>query len=124
MAKVKVTEQMFKAIKQLTAGGATIPECAGYFNLAHATISRIRAAETYEDYTQYAKRNAESVEKRRKESEIKPEIKPEEPVKNPTVIKIEATHYMMQELQKTNELLTLISAKLAQIVSDLYGVKP
>lgn len=123
MAKVKVTEQMFKAIKQLTAGGATIPECAGYFQLAHATISRIRAAETYEDYTQYAKKNAEAVEKRRKESEIKPE-EPAKQYVNPTVVRVEATHYMMQELQRTNELLTGISAKLAQIVSDLYGVKP
>lgn len=123
MGKVKVTEQMFKAIKQLTAGGATIPECAGYFQLSHATVSRIRAAETYEDYTQFAKRNAEAVEKRRKESEIKPE-EPAKQYANPTVVKIEATHYMMQELQKTNELLTVISAKLATIVSDLYGVKP
>lgn len=118
MPKVKVTEQMFKAIKQLTAGGATITECAGYFNVAHATISRIRAAKTYADYMQIAKKDSKPVEKRR--DEVKPE---ETRTVNPTVVRVEATHYMMEELKKTNELLTGISAKLAAIVSDLYGVK-
>lgn len=113
MGKAKITEQTFKAVKQLTAGKATINECAKYFNIAHATVSRIRAAETFEEYLKTARKPSEP----KKEPEVK------EAVVNPTVVKVEATHYMMQELQRTNELLTGISAKLAQIVSDLYGVK-
>lgn len=116
MSKTKVTEQIFKAVKQLTAGGATINECANYFNIAHATVSRIRAAETFAEYTQSARKPSEEKKD--------PEVKKEDKVVNPTVVKLEATHYMMQELQKTNELLTGISAKLAAIVNDLYGVKP
>ena len=43
-------------------------------------------------------------------------------VMNPTVIRLEATHYMMEEMKRTNELLTCISAKLAFIVDELCGV--
>lgn len=38
-------------------------------------------------------------------------------------VTVQATHYMMQELQKTNELLKSISVKLGYIVEDLYGKK-
>ena len=116
MSKTRITEKIFNAVKKLTAGGATINECADYFNISPATVSRIRTVETFADYHK-ARKPAKKKE---------PEIKMEEPAKqyaNPTVVKLEATHYMMQELQRTNELLTGISAKLAQIVSDLYGVK-
>ena len=34
-------------------------------------------------------------------------------------VTIQATHYMMEELRRTNELLTLISNKLAFVVDQL-----
>ena len=131
----KVTEKIFKAVKQLTAGGATIPECAEYFMLAHSTISRIRAAETWEDYKHsttvafLAMKEKESKKKYEKAEakvvpteapvEQKQEPKQEQVVEHKQSITIQATHYMMTEMQKTNELLTQISNKLAYIVEQL-----
>ena len=134
----KMTESKFRAVKILLKGGASVKEAAEYMQMSTATIYIIKNAENLAEYNairtardskrkQVAAINA----KAKSEPETKPETKPEQetksepakPVMNPTVIKIEATHYMMQELQKTNELLTCISAKLAAIVEDLYGVK-
>lgn len=128
----KVTQGIFDAVKICLESGNSIEQTAKFMKLSWDVVALIRDAETLMDYksAMYAKcenrrkKNAaiKAAQEKKTEQETKP--KPEEPVKNPTVIKIEATHYMMQELQKTNELLTGISAKLAQIVSDLYGVKP
>ena len=107
MTKNTVTEKDFNTVKLLTKGGAKLTECAKYAGVSVATVSRIRAAETWEDY--------------RKPTPVqKPEPKPE-PVMNPTVVRVEATHYMMTEIQKTNEYLKAISAKLAFIVDELCG---
>lgn len=54
------------------------------------------------------------------------EIKVDEPKpvqESRQTIVVQASHYMLEEQKKTNELLTCISNKLAAIVSDLYGVK-
>lgn len=118
MAKIKVTEDVFKAVKQLQKGGATIEESAGYFDIAHATISRIRACATYDAYMHSRKKEKQSNETNT--AGVIAEIS--KPV-NPTVVRVEATHYMMQEMQKTNELLKAISNKLAFIVEELTGVK-
>ena len=125
MANVKVTEKMFKAVKQLTDGGATVPEIAEYFMIGHSTVSRIRAAETWEDYTHTLQAIALSYKKKRADkSAEKAEQPKEEPKEEPQKViqqnvTIQATHYMMQEMQKTNELLKLISNKLAFIVEQL-----
>lgn len=131
----KVTQGVFDAVKICLESGNSVSETAKFMKMAWDTVQLIRDAETLEEYKasayertkkfkQVAAIKAKQNTKQEVKQEEKTEVKPEEPVKNPTVIKIEATHYMMQELQKTNELLTGISAKLAQIVSDLYGVKP
>ena len=129
MAKAKVTEKMFKAVKQLTEGGATISEIAEYFLLGHSTVSRMRAAETWEDYThtiqaialsckkKKAEKSAEKAEQPKAEQKEEPQEQPQKVIQQN--VTIQATHYMMQEMQKTNELLKLISNKLAFIVDQL-----
>ena len=124
MAKsATITEKLFKAIKQLTEGGATIPEIAEYFKISSTSVSRCRAAETYEEY----KHNAQVAylayrDKSAKKTPEKTEEPKEEHVKvveHKQTVTIQATHFMMQELQKTNETLDLISRKLAYIVDQL-----
>ena len=44
-------------------------------------------------------------------------------VEHHQTVTIQATHYMMEEMKKTNELLTLLNAKLAFIVEELAGCK-
>lgn len=133
----KVTQGVFDAVKICLESGNSVSETAKFMKMAWDTIQLIRDAETLDEYKasayekskklkQVAAIKAKQNTKQEVKQEEKTEVKPEEPTKvfNPTVVKLEATHYMMQELQKTNELLTGISAKLAAIVNDLYGVKP
>lgn len=115
MPNRKIDENLFNAIKAMTAGGATVADIQRYTGLSHATISRVRAADTFEVFfaTPSHKPKAQ-----------KPEPKPEvQTVEHRQTVTIQATHYMMQEMQKTNELLANISRKLAFIVDELTGVK-
>lgn len=126
----KMTESKFRAVKLLLKGGASVKEAAEYMQMSTATVYIINTAENFEEYTAIRvardSKRAAAIKAKKDEPKPAPDTAPE-PVKqviNPTVIKIEATHYMMTELQKTNELLTAISAKLAFIVDELCGVKP
>lgn len=131
-----MTESKFKAVKILLKGGASIKEAAEYMQLSTNTVYLVNSSDDWEEYqTIRAERDSRrkmaiKAKEKKQEEETKveetkqEEPKPEEPkTMNPTVIRVEATHYMMEEMKKTNELLTAISAKLAAIVSDLYGVK-
>lgn len=109
MAKSKVTEQMFTAVKRLTQGGATIQECGSILGISHATVSRIRASKTFEDFTQIHKK----------------EPAPEKHMadKNPAASNYQI-YQITQLLKEQNETLKLISSKVAFIVDELCGVKP
>lgn len=138
--KIKVTKGIFEAIKMLTKAGASIDECVEYMGVSHSTVSRVRAAENYEDFMQSRrlaaiavkrerelKEQQEQQKKEREKQQEKPEEKPvEQPVQPaPQVIEhrqtvtVQATHYMMEELKQQNELLKIISNKLAFIVEQL-----
>lgn len=124
-------ENKFNAVKILLNGGASIEDTSSVMKLCRATINVIKRSKDYTEYRTiretYDSRKKENKAKKQAQTqaqEQKPETMPETPKAiNPTVIRVEATHYMMEELKKTNELLTAISAKLAAIVTDLYGVK-
>jgi transposase-like protein len=126
----KMTESKFRAVKLLLKGGASVKEAAEYMQMSTATVYIINTAENFEEYTAIRvardSKRAAAIKAKKDEQKPAPETasEPVKQVMNPTVIKVEATHYMMTELQKTNELLTAISAKLAFIVDELCGVKP
>lgn len=125
MAK-KVNEKLFKAVKAMTASGSSIEDIAEVAKIAPATVSRIRKAldleDYYDDMATVARRNYERRKARREQTTcVVQEVQVEKHSINPTVVRVEATHYMMEEMRKTNELLTLISNKLAFIVDELCG---
>ena len=126
-ANTFITEKMFNAVKIMIKGGASNVEIAEYMNLGSTTVSRIKNSETWEDYLQRKREMAFYARKANEKKNAEPQNQPEPPkeqiVKHEQTVTIQATHYMMQELQKTNELLKLISNKLAMIVEDLYGAK-
>lgn len=138
--KIKVTKGIFEAIKMLTKGGASIDECVEYMGVSHATVSRVRAAENYEDFLQSRRLAAiavkrerelkEQQEQQKKEREKQQEKPAEKPVEQPAqpvpqviehrqTVTVQATHFMMEELKQQNELLRAISNKLAYIVEQL-----
>lgn len=53
--RTEITIGIFSAVKFLTKGGATIEECAEYLKIGKSTVSRIRSAESYEEYKAAAK---------------------------------------------------------------------
>ena len=129
----KMTPSKFKAIKIMLNGGATARECAEYMECSTGTVSTVRASETFEEYinnlhAKYDKAKSKPEKPQTapapvKEPEPAPQQTPVQIVEHRQTVTIQATHYMMQELQKTNEYLKLISNKLAFIVDELCGVK-
>jgi len=126
MKNVKITEKLFKAVKIMLEGGATYEEVKDYLGVSLQTCARIKHSENYADYKnvlaamavknkgyKQAKANPKPVEEKPVEE------KPVQVVEHRQNVTIQATHYMMQEMQKTNELLKEISNKLAFIVEQL-----
>ena len=127
----KLTEGQFKAIKTLLRGGASQKEAAEYMQVSPNTAFWVSKAETFEEYQHI---NAERHLAHKRVAAIKakeaektaPQATPAQPAAPQVVeyrqnVTIQATHYMMQKLEETNNLLKSISNKLAYIVEDLYG---
>lgn len=106
MGKKPLSEKTFTTAKILFKVGATVKQVSEALEIGISTAGRIKANETFEDY-QKAVAGHTWTPKAGKPQEAK------------QTITVQATHYMMQELQKMNELLTGISAKLAFIVDEL-----
>ena len=128
---VKVTPNVFNAIKTLLKGGASYTECANYMGISPSSVGNINRAETYEEYQRIVYESSATHRAKMaaiKANEAAKEAKKEEPapqiVEHRQTVTVQASHFMLQEQQKTNELLTLISNKLAFIVDELYGTKP
>ena len=130
MKNVKITEKLFKAVKIMLEGGATYEEVKDYLGVSLQTCARIKHSENYADYKnilaamavknkgyKQAKANPKPVEEKPVEKPV--EENPVQVVEHRQNVTIQATHYMMQEMQKTNELLKEISNKLAFIVEQL-----
>ena len=128
--RAQITEATFKAVKIMLAGGASCVEIAQYLKLGETAVYRIKKAEDWDEYRNILAAIAiNKKEKCKAEKEPKPETiiipKPPEVKQEQTVVEhrqtvtIQATHYMMEELKKQNELLAIISNKLAFIVDEL-----
>lgn len=121
----KITKGIFDAAKLLIENGANNTEISKYLKVSADVVAMIRKSETYEEYQHFMYEYSQKLKNRAiksKETETKTD-KPDEVIKEiRQTVTIQATHYMEEQLRKTNELLTGISAKLAAIIDDLYGV--
>ena len=122
----RMTPNLFACIKRLLESGASMREISDYLQVGTNTIGRVRDAETYEEYkvityertkaARAAKAGGKKAEAEEPQEQAQP---PVQVVEHRQSVTIQATHYMMEELKKTNELLTAISAKLAYVVEQL-----
>lgn len=130
----KVDRRMFDACKIMFNNGAMNLEVVKYMGLSKKTVQRIKSSENYEDYLQYlAAMNIEYQKKyaKKKASKSEPvqEEKTEPVVQEPAPqvvehrqsVTVQTTYYVNQKLDKIEEVLKSISAKLACIIDDLYG---
>ena len=124
----KVTQQIFDAVKICLNNGNTNSETAKFIGVGCEVVGFIKNSKTLDDYRE---RMNEKVNKARKSREKQRKAtvtnsKPtetKEPEDKPKTVIVQASWQMTQEMQKTNELLKQISAKLAFIVDELTGVK-
>ena len=134
MANIKVTQSVFNAVKTLLKGGASVTECAKYMKIGMNSAYIIRNSDSYEEYlnARYAlsMKNKQAKAEAQKAKEVpkaepkaEPQVEPQTVEQKQTIV-VQASHYMLEEQKKTNELLTLISNKLAFIIDELVGVKP
>ena len=136
-----VDQRMFDCVKILLQSGATRAEIEKYTGLGHTAIYRISVSETFNDYRNLLaaialeyreKKEKKAAEKaaaeKKPEPEPEPAPEPEKPEEQPVQVvehrqnvTIQATYYVSQKLDRIEELLKTISAKLACIIDDLYG---
>jgi hypothetical protein len=124
MGATRITEDEYKTIKLLSKQTRMTQEEIGRcVRRGVSVIGAILSTDTFDEYLEKRYENSRKYNaKRYQDSKTeKAQETPAPQVVNPTVVRIEATHYMMQKLEETNNLLKLISNKLAYIVDDLYG---
>lgn len=112
----RITENVFNGVKLMLKGGASQKNAADYAGISTNTVNRIAKSADYDAYCNYAYANGRNAYPGSREA-MQEDAKP----KTETVVRVEATHYMMVEMQKANEMLKMISAKLAFIVDELCG---
>ena len=116
-----IDEKKFNCVKIMLKAKTPYKEICDYLGVSTATIGRITGAENFQEYKQTL------AAQKKKTEQMEMQLKPEQPaaqvVEHHQTVTIQATHYMMEEMKKTNELLTLLNAKLAFIVEELAGCK-
>jgi len=129
--KGKVTQQIFSAVKILLENGATIAEAAKFMKLSEVTVRAIRNSESFTEYNNILAANRKAYAKKKaaeKKAETVTTVTPVTPVTAVTLpkevtqvktVNVQIPWQLMQEMKRTNELLTGISNKLAFIVEEL-----
>ena len=117
-SRANITPKVFDAVKILFKGGATLEEVCDYMNISKATANRIKRAENYSEYKTLSSGSAFFANQKNNESKQTPEEK--------TIVhqvQVQATHYMMEELQKQTKCLDLIGNKITHIYELLEAIK-
>ena len=115
-----LTFQKYNAIRILLESKETIENIVAAFGVKEETVKLVKRCDTYEQYKSEFNTVKFIGKQKRKEMLQK---QGDSSGMNISQIKIEATHYMMEELQKMNKTLVLISNKIAFIVDELVGTK-
>ena len=112
--KNSITKKTFDDCHTLVdTANLSCTKAAQILGLSISAVSRVVKCSTYEEYVEAARNGYAPLSKANKEARNS--------VTNQTTVTIQANHYMMEELRKTNEYLRLISNKLAYIVEELTG---
>ena len=112
--RANITPKLFDAVKILLKGGATPEEVCEYMGISIATANRIRRAENYAEYKTLSSGNAFFSNSQKQNQEDKTVVHQ---------VQVQATHYMMEELQKQTKALELIGNKLTHIFEILDDMK-
>ena len=114
-----MTEQAFKAIKLMQKGGATVKDILEYYAVSVDTLRRIRRVDTFAEYI--ANQRAHNAPKKQEKKEERQEKPQGEPLKLPGG-QLSSGYQMnriYEALKEQNEILKLLSNKVAFIVDEL-----
>lgn len=114
MAEQKITPEVFDEIKIMLKYGMTQREVGKRVGVCENTIYFVNRAENYTEYQKY--RHDRQIKKEKREGPDEGKV-----IEHKYNVTIQATHYMEQQQKRTNELLEIISNKLAFIVDELTG---
>lgn len=118
ITRTKITENIFRAVKIILNDGRGTAEAAEIMGISRNSVLRIAKADNYVEYV-----NNTYIDGLKQKPEGKPETEKTPETGGKTIV-VQASHYMLEEQKRTNELLSSISKKLAFIVEELGCVKP
>ena len=132
----QVDAKLFSAVKIMLNGGATYQEVAEFLQMGVTTVGRIKNADTYDDFLKNKAANRYMAQQRKLQEKQMEQVavsapeaiqtnepQPVQVVEHRQTVTIQATHYMMEELKRQTDLLTLIGNKLTAIMEDLGCLK-
>ena len=105
--RANITDNIFKTVKIMVDGGTSAEDVAELLQIGVATVYRIKKAESLDEYKQIIS----SYNAKGRQGGCVQTVETKQIVNVPWA--------MVQEMHKTNELLALISNKLAFIVEQL-----
>lgn len=118
ITRTKITENIFRAVKIILDDGRGTAEAAEIMGISRNSVLRIAKANNYVEYV-----NNTYIDGLKQKPEGKPETEKTTETGGKTIV-VQASHYMLEEQKRTNELLSSISKKLAFIVEELDCAKP
>ena len=118
ITRTKITENIFRAVKIILDDGRGTAEAAEIMGISRNSVLRIAKANNYVEYV-----NNTYIDGLKQKPEGKPETEKTPETGGKTIV-VQASHYMLEEQKRTNELLASISKKLAFIVEELGCNKP
>lgn len=123
ITRKRITREIYTAVKFMLKGNASASETAASLGISTNSVNRIRNSETYDEYVENTRlggsaRYREGVKNQLKEAET---AKPVEDLKQPggTLSGNYQINRIFEQQKQTNDLLKMISDKLAYIVQQL-----
>lgn len=123
ITRKKITKEIYTAVKFMLKGNASASETAASLGISTNSVNRIRNSETFDEYVENTRlggsaRYRADVKNQLKEAET---AKPVEDLKQPggTLSGNYQINRIFEQQKQTNDLLKLISDKLAYIVQQL-----
>lgn len=115
----KITRNQYNATKILLNGGASVAEAAEYMGVSIRTVYNIRSTQDYDEFclsTEEKKLEQRARQAKQKEPE---KVVTDDKQKGGTLSANYQINRIYEQLKAQNELLTIISNKLAFIVESL-----
>lgn len=114
----RITQNQYNAIKILLNGGASVAEAAEYMAVSSRTVYNIRNTQDYDEFC--LNTDEKKLEQRARKAKEEPEkVVTDDKQKGGTLSANYQINRIYEQLKAQNELLTIISNKLAFIVESL-----